>query len=258
MWPKVSGISRNPLPYIFDINMDGQFTLKACYVAGGHITDPPSSITYSSVVSRDSIIIAFTLAALNGVEFRAADTGNAYLNAKFQEKIWTVAGNEFRSDKYKFMLVVRALYGLKSSGAAWRQMLAQILRDLGYIPSKADPDVWPKAETKPDGTEYYAYVLVYVDDVLYLHHDPDTFMNRLAEVYRLKDGSVGEPGRYLGANIEKVQLDDGSVAWSMTSREYVTNSIQHLEDTLACDGAHPLKIFGKKVGERPFTSNYRP
>ena len=66
---------------------------------------------------------------------------------------------------------------------------------------------------------------MYFDDVLHLHHYPDTFMNRLAEVYRLKDGSVGEPERYLGANIEKVELDDGSVAWSMTSREYATNAI---------------------------------
>ena len=78
------------------------------------------------------------------------------------------------------MLVVRALYGLKSSGAAWRQMFAQTLRYLVYASSKADPDVWLKAETKPGGTEYYAYVLVYVDDVLHLHHDPETFMNLLA------------------------------------------------------------------------------
>ena len=49
------------------------------------------------------------------------------------------------------MLVVRALYSLKSSGAAWRQMLAETLRDLGYVSSKADPDVWLKAKTKPDG-----------------------------------------------------------------------------------------------------------
>ena len=59
-------------------------------------------------------------------------------------------------------------------------MLAQTLRDLGYVSSKAYPDVWIKSETKPDGTEYYAYVLVYVNDVIHLHHDPDTFMNCLA------------------------------------------------------------------------------
>ena len=99
---------------------------------------------------------------------------------------------------------------------------------------------------------------MYLYDVLHLHHDPDTFMNLLAEVYRLNDDSVGEPDRYPGTNIGKVQLDDGSVARSMTSIEYVTNAIHNLEDTLASDGAQPLKIFGKKVGERPFPSNYRP
>ena len=31
-----------------------------------------------------------------------------------------------------------------------------------------------------------------------------------------------------------------------------------MEDTLACDGAQPLKIFGKKAGEIRFPSNYRP
>ena len=53
---------------------------------------------------------------------------------------------------------------------------------------------------------------MYVDEVLHLHHYPDTFMNLLAGVYSLKDRSVGKPYRYLGANIEKIQLDDSSVA----------------------------------------------
>ena len=44
----------------------------------------------------------------------------------------------------------------------------------------------------------------------------------------------------------------------MTSIEYITNAIHNLEDTLACDGAQLLNIFGKKAGERPFPSNYLP
>ena len=40
---------------IFDIKMDGKFTRKARFVAGGHMTYPPASITFSSVVSRDSV-----------------------------------------------------------------------------------------------------------------------------------------------------------------------------------------------------------
>jgi hypothetical protein len=36
-----------PCHMVFDIKMD--FMHKARLVAGGHVTDPPSSITYSSV-----------------------------------------------------------------------------------------------------------------------------------------------------------------------------------------------------------------
>ena len=38
---------------IFDVKMD--FTRKARFVAGGHLTEASGSITYSSIVSRDSI-----------------------------------------------------------------------------------------------------------------------------------------------------------------------------------------------------------
>ena len=37
---------------IFDIKVDGKFTQKARFVAGGDSTDPPSYIKYSSVVLR--------------------------------------------------------------------------------------------------------------------------------------------------------------------------------------------------------------
>ena len=65
---------------IFDINMDGQFTRKACYVAVGHTTDPPTSITYYSVVSIYIVRVVFTLASLNNIYIRASDIGYEYLN----------------------------------------------------------------------------------------------------------------------------------------------------------------------------------
>ena len=61
--------------------------------------DTPSSITYSSVVSHDSIHIAFLVAALNDLDVMSADIENAYLNAPNKEKIWTVVGHEFGTDK---------------------------------------------------------------------------------------------------------------------------------------------------------------
>ena len=82
-----------PCHMIFDVKMD--FTCKARFVAGGHVTDPPTSITYSSVVSRDSVRIAFLIAALNDLEILGADVGNAHLNAETKEMVYTTAGKEF-------------------------------------------------------------------------------------------------------------------------------------------------------------------
>ena len=75
-------------------------------VAGGHMTTSPSSLTYSSVVSRDSVSIALAIAALNGLSTLACDIQNAYLTAPGGEKIWRTAGPEFGSEKGKNMLVV--------------------------------------------------------------------------------------------------------------------------------------------------------
>lgn len=85
---------------VFDIKMDGNFTRMARLVAGGQTTETPVTMTYSSVVSCDSIGIAFLLGALNDLKIcAAADVGNAYLNAPcWKEKIWTVAGLEFGSE----------------------------------------------------------------------------------------------------------------------------------------------------------------
>jgi hypothetical protein len=80
---------------IFDIKMD--FTRKARFVAGGHMTEPPPSITYASVVSRESVRIALTIASLNNLDVLLADVGNAYLNAQCREKVWTTAGAELGS-----------------------------------------------------------------------------------------------------------------------------------------------------------------
>ena len=47
---------------IFDVKMN--LTRKARFIVGGHLTNPPTSMTYVSVVSRESVRISFLLAAL--------------------------------------------------------------------------------------------------------------------------------------------------------------------------------------------------
>jgi len=61
----------------------------------------------------------FLLAALNDLQILSADIGNAYLNAPNRKKVYATAGKEFGSHAGETVIIVRALYGLKSAGAAW-------------------------------------------------------------------------------------------------------------------------------------------
>jgi hypothetical protein len=78
---------------VFDVKMT--LERKARYVTGGHQTEPTKDITFASVVLRDSIRIAFLVAALNDLDILSADISGAYLNAKAAEKVYTLAGKEF-------------------------------------------------------------------------------------------------------------------------------------------------------------------
>jgi hypothetical protein len=56
-------------------------------VARGDLMETPPALTYSSVVMRESTRIAFTIAALNGLNLMLFDVGNANLNALTTEKL---------------------------------------------------------------------------------------------------------------------------------------------------------------------------
>ena len=160
---------------IFNVKMD--LTRKARFVADDHMTAPPSSMTYASVVSRESVRIAFLLAALNGCEILAGDIGNAYTS----EKIYYRTGQEWGTAlEGTVCVIVRALYGLKSSANVWRTHFYNTLnKEIGFQYSYADNDFWMKKDACPDGTSYYTYILVYVDNVLIISHNPSFYMEQL-------------------------------------------------------------------------------
>jgi hypothetical protein len=151
------------------------------------------------------------------------------------------------------MIIEKALYGLKTSGAACRALLASSRTELGYESTRADPDVWICAAVKPDGFEYYEMLLVYVDDIFVIAFDAKLTMDAIGKLYRLKDGSVGPPERYLGANIKRVQLPNGTMAWSIGADEYVNKVLATVKATLESEG---MKLKGK--ASKPLPNGCRP
>ena len=123
-----------------------------------------------------------------------------------------------------------------------------------FKPCLADPDVWRREATKADGTPYYQYILLYVDDVLCIAEDGDKILhNELGYYFHLKEESVGPPSLYLGAKLSKVKLENGNDAWAMSPSQYCQAAVRNVEEY--------LKDHGAKLPTRattPLQPNYRP
>ena len=108
------------------------------------MTYVPTTNKYACVVSKKTVRIALMFTALNDLEVKLADILNAHVQAPVIRKVWTALGPEFGKDASKTALIVRALYGLKSAGAAFRSHFARCMEFMGYELCKVDPDLWLK------------------------------------------------------------------------------------------------------------------
>ena len=77
------------------------------------MTEAPATITYSSLVCRETVRITLMIAALNDFDFNTADILNACVQAPVIEKVWTILDLEFGKDTRKSAEIIKALYGLK-------------------------------------------------------------------------------------------------------------------------------------------------
>ena len=113
------------------------------FVAGGHVTkDIPHQEAYALVIHAKNLRLLFLLSTINGQKLIAGDVSNAYLNARTNEKVYSIAGPEFRQYERQIVVSMGALYGLQSLSSWWHAKLSNSFRTLGFTPSKADFDIW--------------------------------------------------------------------------------------------------------------------
>ena len=214
------GFQKIRVHFVYAVRHDGRF--KARIVADGHLTKEPVESIYSGVDSLRSLRMVVFLSQLNNLEIWGADVGNAYLEAYTDEKLCIIAGPEFKELQGHLLIMVKALYGTRSGGARWHDRLFDILQELKFKPSKADPDVWMRPE--PGGT-CYEYLAVYVDDLAIAAKDPQAFCNELKEKYNLKLKGVGSLEYHLGCTYKKYH--DGTLA--ADPRRYVNKILESYE-----------------------------
>ena len=212
------GYKRIRVHLIFDVKHDGRH--KARLVADGHLTDVPTELVYSGVVSLRSFRLVTFAAELNGLLFWATDIGNTYLEAHTPERVYIEGGPEFGELAGHIMLISRALYGLRTSGAQWGDRLADVMREMGFSQCKADPYIWMRRNE-----DIYEYVAVYVDDLALAMKDPKTFADRLAKEYNFKLKGTGPVTFHLGMDFSRDK--DGTLC--MSSKKYTEKIIANYE-----------------------------
>ena len=203
--------------FVYDCKHDLRH--KARLVAGGHLT-PTDDSAYSGVVSLKSMRLALLIGEMNGLRPMVGDIGNAYLEAYTQEKVCFYAGPEFGPLEGHLMIISKALYGLRSSGARFHDKLYDTLVDMNFRPSYADPDLWLR-----DAGDCYEYVCVYVDDLMAIMKDPQEFFDLLVDKYKYILKGVGDPEYHLGGNFGRDP--DGTLYWS--AKTYVKKMMDNYE-----------------------------
>ena len=207
------GFQKIRVHFVYAVKHAGKF--KARPVADGHLTKEP-------VVSLRSLRMVVFLSQLNDFEIWGADVGNAYLEAYTDQNLCIIVGPEFKELQVHLLIMIKTLHGTRSGGARCHDRLSDILQELKFKPSKADPDLWMRPE--PGGT-CYEYRAVYVDDLAIAAKDPQTFCNELKKKYNLKLKGVGPLEYHLGCTYKK----DPDETLAADPRRYVNKILESYE-----------------------------
>ena len=158
------------LRMIFHIKLGENSRRKSRLFAGGHKKKPPSLITYSFLVSLDLVCICLMIAEIKDLDIQSVDI-----------KTCTRSGPKFGQDEVKVFIIMMSLYGLKSSGAAFRDFLADIMDAMGFKSIIADMDVWIRPATKSYGDQYYDFLFfLCIDDLPAISQDAVSVIREVA------------------------------------------------------------------------------
>lgn len=160
-------------PLVLNFELKQDFRRKARLVIQGFKVDPCDLSTHSTVVKGVLVRLLDVIAHQDNHKFLYGDIGNAFIQAQTQEKVYTICGKEW-GDYYKCKAIIkRALYGLTTSAAQWRNLFANFICSLGFKPTQYDCGVWLPLRDDDTG---YDYICTHVDDFKVMARNPDNWM----------------------------------------------------------------------------------
>jgi hypothetical protein len=83
------------------------------------------------VADLETVRLAIIAAILFKLEIVPADVSHAYIQAFTNGQVYTIAGLEFGELEGRILVIRKALYGLRTSGARWHEEIPDTLRAIG-------------------------------------------------------------------------------------------------------------------------------
>ena len=74
--------------------------------------------------------------------------------------------------------------------------------------------------------------MLYIDDILVIHHDARPVFDRIDKFMKLKEDYVCDPDIYLGAKLKKVQMSNDVRCWSLSLSKYVQEAVRNYQKHL--------------------------
>ena len=105
----------------------------------------------------------------------------------------------------------------------------QCIQFMGYKPYLDGPKIWMRPMNRSiDGFEHYEYILLHIDNVLFIGDDPTEVLQKIKKYFGLNPGSLSDLNIYLGENLKVMRMDNGVVAWSLIPLQYIQEAVNNI------------------------------
>ena len=197
---------------------------KARFVVGGNFQKYGEDYneTYAPVVSFSLVRVFLYLVLCLRMCIGQLDVKTAFLNGDLEEEVWVMSPRGIPGRPSKCYRLLKAMYGLKQAHLAWHKKLCGDLEGIGFEELPSAPCVFRRKCLQGQ----YAFILVYVDDLLILAHTPpqrDTIVGELKKLYELRVSDGVD--LFLGVELKWKQDANGRLVSLKMAQPMYTESV---------------------------------
>ena len=219
------GFTKVRTSWVFDVKaqsetMEGLINeLKSRFVIDGSRVDNGGE-TYMSMVGFQNSRILFALADHFKFDIAQGDISNAYLSSHIaeEEKCYFIAGEEWGDKAGMVGVFKKAVYGLKTSGHMFRNLVDETMRRQGFNVSEADENIYYRLDADK---EHYTWVAFHSDDFICVSRDTNAILEEIQRTFKIK--AFERPKRFLGCDI----TEDGG-KFRFNPKSYIEEILNHV------------------------------